>query len=169
MQTAKIATNCIRSLLLQASPTGADQSIARYLLPRLVGFVTNTDPEDPEKARGLVAGALAQYVGAVAAGPAKGRTAAAMALVLPTLLARASAEGQETYIETSARLLELAAADQDAFRAVAASMSEGQRAFLEEVIRWGRQAAGEAERASRAAGGSGGGQPTIELKMNFGG
>jgi HEAT repeat-containing protein 5 len=104
----------------------------------------------------------------VAAGPNKDRAPAAMALVLPTLLGRASAEGRETYIETSARLLELAAADQPAFRAVVASMSESQRAFLEEVIRWGRQAGGEAERAARA-GSTAGGQPTIELKMNFGG
>lgn len=133
----------------------------------MIAFVTNTDPEDPEKARNLVAHALAQYVGAVAAGPRKDRTPAAMALVLPTLLARASAEGRDTYIETSARLLELAAADQAAFRAVVSSMSESQRAFLEEVIRWGRQAGGEAERAARAAS-TGGGQPTIELKMNFG-
>lgn len=131
--------------------------------------MTNTDPDDPEKARGLVAHALAQYVGTVAAGTAKDRTPAAMALVLPTLLARASAEGEETYVETSTRLLELAAADQAAFRAVVASMSEGQRGYLEEVIRWGRQAAGEAEKAARAAGAAGGGQPTIELKMNFGG
>ncbi|KAH6694110.1 HEAT repeat protein [Plectosphaerella plurivora] len=166
--TAKIAANCIRSLLSQSTASAADQSIARYLLPRLIAFVTNTDPEDPEKARGLVIHALAQYVGTVAAGPHKDRASSAMALVLPTLLARASAEGRETYIETGARLLELAAADQTAFRAVVGSMSESQRAFLEEVIRWGRQADGEAERAARA-GSTAGGQPTIELKMNFGG
>ena len=40
--------------------------------------------------------------------------------------------------ETSARLLELAAAHQDAFRAVVAGLSEGQKAFLEHVIRHGR-------------------------------
>ncbi|CRJ98312.1 hypothetical protein BN1723_008676 [Verticillium longisporum] len=58
--TAKIAANCIRSLFLQPNPTPADQSLARYLLPRLVAFVTNTDPEDPERARALVAQTLTQ-------------------------------------------------------------------------------------------------------------
>lgn len=89
-----------------------------------------------------------------------------MALVLPALLARALSEGgAEVYRETSARLLELASADQSAFRAVVGGMSEGQRGFLEEVIRAGRQ------------GGGGGGvgreegvrEPSIALKMDFGG
>ncbi|KAF6830200.1 hypothetical protein CPLU01_07494 [Colletotrichum plurivorum] len=158
--TAKIAANCIRSLLLQANPTAADQTIARYLLPRLVAFVTNTDPEDPENARSLIAHSLSQYVGVVP----RDRIPVAMALVLPTCLARASSEGEDVYKDTSARLLELAAADQNAFRTVVASMSDGQKAFLEEVIRWGRQQ-GTSEQTSTGASG----QPSIALKMDFGG
>ncbi|KAF6817130.1 hypothetical protein CSOJ01_02550 [Colletotrichum sojae] len=158
--TAKIAANCIRSLLLQANPTAADQTIARYLLPRLVAFVTNTDPEDPENARSLIAHSLSQYVGVVS----RDRIPVAMALVLPTCLARASSEGEDVYKDTSARLLELAAVDQNAFRTVVASMSDGQKAFLEEVIRWGRQQ-GTSEQTSTGASG----QPSIALKMDFGG
>ncbi|KAK2023631.1 ARM repeat-containing protein [Colletotrichum zoysiae] len=158
--TAKIAANCIRSLLLQANPTPADHTIARYLLPRLVAFVSNTAPEDPENARSMIAHSLSQYVGAVP----RDRVPVAMALVLPTLLARASSEGEDCYRDTSARLLELAAADQNAFRTVVAGLNEGQRAFLEEVIRWGRQQ-GPAEPAAAEASG----QPSIALKMNFGG
>ncbi|GJC86747.1 pof6 interactor protein 1 [Colletotrichum liriopes] len=158
--TAKIAANCIRSLLLQANPTSADHTIARYLLPRLVAFVTNTAPEDPENARSMIAHSLSQYVGAVP----RDRVPVAMALVLPTLLARASSEGEDCYRDTSARLLELAAIDQNAFRTIVAGLNEGQRAFLEEVIRWGRQQ-GPAEQT--AAGTSG--QPSIALKMDFGG
>ncbi|KAF6827022.1 hypothetical protein CMUS01_09180 [Colletotrichum musicola] len=158
--TAKIAANCIRSLLLQANPTAADQTIARYLLPRLVAFVTNTDPEDPENARSLIAHSLSQYVGVVP----RDRIPVAMALVLPTCLARASSEGEDVYKDTSARLLELAAVDQNAFRTVVASMSDGQKAFLEEVIRWGRQQ-GTSEQTSTGASG----QPSIALKMDFGG
>jgi hypothetical protein len=88
-----------------------------------------------------------------------------MALVVPTLLARAAgeddAEESGVYRETSARLLELASVDQAAFRGVVAGMSEGQKAFMEEVITAGRQT-GQVEREAGSAG-----QPTIALKMNF--
>ncbi len=123
--------------------------------------MTNTEPEDPENARGLVSHTLSSYV---AAAPRE-HVPVGMALVVPALLSRAASEhGQAVYRETSARLLELASVDQPAFRAVVAAMSDGQRAFMEEVIRSGRQAAaGEASKDTAA------GQPTIALKMNFGG
>ncbi|EAA29785.1 ARM repeat-containing protein [Neurospora crassa] len=183
--TAKIAANCIRSLLLNTNannqPTSADHSISRHLLPRLIAFVTNTSPEDPEQARSLIAQTLVQFTAVVARGSSQdgGQGASiAMALVVPTLLSRAATEGakDDAYRETSARLLELASADQTAFRAVVGAMSEGQRAFMEEVIKSGR---------SGGMGGGGGGAhvgaggrrseedeeqaPTIALKMNFGG
>ncbi|KAH6963791.1 hypothetical protein HG530_003000 [Fusarium avenaceum] len=159
--TAKIAANCIRSLLLQPSSTSADLSIARYLFPRLTAFVTDTDPEDPENARALVAHTLCQYAVTID----KGRRLAAITVVIPTLMARATAEGEDVYHETSARLLELAAIDQDMFRAVVGGMSDGQKSFLEEVIRFGRQNTGQTSKA--VAGESG--QPSIALKMDFGG
>jgi hypothetical protein len=160
-QTARIAANCIRSLLLQTSPTAADLGIARYLFPRVVAFVTDTEPEDPERARMLTAQTLCLYVGTVGAG----RTAAAMTMVIPTLLARAGAEGESVYHETSSRLLELAAVDQATFKAIVAGMSGSQKSFLEEVIRSGQQAAAGASQSTA----DGSGQPTITLKMNFGG
>ncbi|KAJ4268456.1 hypothetical protein NW762_002519 [Fusarium torreyae] len=159
--TAKIAANCIRSLLLQPASTSADLSIARYLFPRLIAFVTDTNPEDPENARALVAHTLCQYVGTVD----KDRRLAAITVVVPTLMARATAEGEEVYQETSARLLELAAIDQETFRAVVGGMNDGQKGFLEEVIRFGRQNTGQVNKASTGASG----QPTIALKMDFGG
>ncbi|KAI1372972.1 ARM repeat-containing protein [Hypoxylon crocopeplum] len=157
--TAKIAANCVRSLLLQPSPTPADQSIARYLLPRLVAFVVDTEPEDPESARKLVAHTLAQYVATLGSG----HTQIAMSVVVPALLSRATNEGVEVYHETSARLLELASADQAGFRGVVAAMSEGQKAFMEEVIRSGRQTGGPQKGSNTT------GQPSIALKMDFGG
>ncbi|KAL2156266.1 hypothetical protein VTH82DRAFT_1011 [Thermothelomyces myriococcoides] len=167
--TAKIAASCIRTLLLQANPTPADQTIARYLLPRLIGFVTDTEPEDPERARSQVAAALTAYVGTVPSD----RSPVAMALVLPALLTRALSEGveeqKEVYRETSGRLLELASADQAAFRAVVAAMSEGQKGFLEEVIRAGREAAAAAAAGGVRREGEGTREPTIALKMDFGG
>lgn len=158
-QTAKIAANCVRSLLLLPSPTPADQSIARYLLPRLVAFVTNTDPEDPENARRLVAHTLTQYVGAVGSDHAQ----IVMAVVAPALLSRASSEGAEVYRETSTRLLEMASTDQTAFRGIVAAMSEGQKAFMEEVIRSGRAPTDGGKGAANMSG-----QPSIALKMDFG-
>jgi len=93
-----------------------------------------------------------------------------MALVIPALLARATSEdeggGQGSigvYGETSARLLELASANQVAFRGVVGSMSDGQKAFMEEVIRSGRQS-GVARKSDEDEE-----RPTIALKMNFGG
>ncbi|KAI1821786.1 armadillo-type protein [Xylaria intraflava] len=157
--TAKIAANCIRSVLLQSQPTLADQSIARYLLPRLVAFVSNTEPEDPENARRLVAHTLTQYVTVVN----KDHIQIAMSIVIPTLLSRAASEGPEVYPETSTGLLELASADQAAFRGIVGAMSEGQKALVEEVLRSGRQTSD----ADRDNGNTG--QPTITLKMNFGG
>lgn len=150
----------------------ADLSIARYLLPRLIAFTTNTDSEDPERARALISQTLSSYVATVS----KDHTPIAMALVVPTLLSRAassvSSDGEDdnvaadaVYRETSARLLELASVDAQAFRAVVAGMSDSQKAFMEEVIRSGRRiAAGhtESDVASDAA-------PSIALKMDFGG
>lgn len=129
--------------------------------------MTDTGPEDPENARALVAQALCQYVATLS----RDHTPIAMALVLPALLARALSESKEgkegtesVYRETSGRLLELASADQDAFRAVVAGMGEGQRGFLEEVIRSGRQEAARRDAAAQQAS-----QPSIALKMDFGG
>jgi hypothetical protein len=86
-------------------------------------------------------------------------------MIIPALLTRASAEGESIYHETSTRLLELAATDQATFRAIVGGMSGGQKAFLEDVIRSGQQAAAGANQNTA----DGNGQPTITLKMNFGG
>lgn len=134
--------------------------MCRYLLPRLIAFVTNTEPEDPERARVQVAYALSSYVGTVPSD----KVPAAMGLIIPTLMTRATAEGQESYQETSARLLELAAVDQEAFRGVVGALSPAQRSSLEEVIRSGRQAS-----AKQVTDSSDDAQPTIALKMDFGG
>jgi hypothetical protein len=127
-----------------------------------VTFVTDAEREDPERARSLVSQTLCQYVGSVD----KDRVAAAMSLVVPTLLSRTTAEGEELFKETSSRLLELAAVNQEVFRAVVAGMSGGQRTFLEEVIRSGTQASGA---SANNATSSDAGQPSIALKMDFGG
>ncbi len=178
--------------------SAADQSIGRYLLPRLLAFVTNIEPEDPEGARGLVAQTLTAFVAQTAqtaqtsagvpSSNSRTTVTVATALVLPALLARAAGELEKwqeehlhastaegdvgaaaeadrntIYKETSGRLLELASADPAAFRSVVGGLNESQRRFMEEVIKAGRQA----EAAKPAVGSDG--QPTIALKMNFGG
>lgn len=82
------------------------------------------------------------------------------------LLTRAASAETDLLSETASRLLELAAADQAAFRAVVARMSKAQRGFMEGVLREGgagaRGAKGEEERDEE------GGEPAIALKLSFG-
>jgi len=87
-----------------------------------------------------------------------------MALVIPTILSRASSEGEGEglYQETSSRLLELAAVNQQAFRSVVGELSESQRAFMEEVLRAGQKTRRKVEREEGRE------EPTIALRMNFG-
>ncbi|KAI6709425.1 hypothetical protein JHW43_008061 [Diplocarpon mali] len=155
--TAKVAAGCIRTLLLSATKTPASNSLSRYLLPRLISFATNTTTEDPESARTLIAHALVSYT---VSQPSPQRNIA-MSVILPTLLARANSEGDGVYKETSARLLDLAGSDQGAFIDVVGGLSGEQRAFMEKVILQGRQKVEE-----KAAGI---GEPSIALRMDFGG
>jgi hypothetical protein len=161
-QTAKVAANCIRSLLLQSPKTPADQSIAKYLVPHLISFVINTENEDPENARGLIAHALTSFVTSLK----NTQLSVAMSLIVPSLLSRASSEKNPAavYQETSARLLELAGADQATFRGVVAGMTEGQKAFMEAVIKSGRGGGTVQQKLSGEER-----EPTIALRMNFGG
>lgn len=156
-----MAANCIRTLLLQTPKSAADQSIARYLLPHLIAFVSNTETEDPEKARSLVAQTLTGYVATLPSD----KKGIAMSLVIPTLLARANSEGDgdEFYQETGARLLGLAAVDPGGFKAVVAGLSESQRAFMEEVLRTGQKTGRKVEVDTGKE------EPSIALRMNFGG
>jgi hypothetical protein len=147
---------------LQSPKTPADQSISRYLLPRLIAFATNAESEDPENARALVAHALTAFVTTLA-GPQKG---VAMSVIVPTLLARANSEGEEVYRETSARLLDLAGSDQAAFRGVVAGMTDAQKQFMENVIVAGRQA-GQGQGKAKDGDGEER-EPTIALRMDFG-
>lgn len=87
-----------------------------------------------------------------------------MSVVVPTMLKRANSEGENVYQETSTRLLELAASDQQSFRGVVGGLSEGQRAFMERVISAGRRAG----QGKSGVDGEEGREPTIALRMDFG-
>lgn len=156
-----MAANCIRSLLLTPSPTPADHSIARYLFPRLVTFITATNPEDPSGSRAIIAQTLTQYVASLSQRPDPGtRLAAGMTVLIAALLSRARGEGEASYPDTKRDLLALAGVEQGVFRAVVAGLSGGQRGFLEGVIRWGKGVEEKVEEGGEA--------PAIALKMDFG-
>ena len=91
-----------------------------------------------------------------------------MSLIVPTLLSRANSEGEAVYRETSSRLLELAGSDQIAFRGVVSGMSEAQKGFMENVIKEGRMA-GQRSIGKVDEGEEEGKEPTIALRMDFGG
>ena len=160
---AKVVAGCLRSLLMVNPKNETDEAIARYLFPKLVHFTVDTDSQDPEDARSLIAQALTSFVNTTS----NEATSATMCLVIPTLLTRAAAEGKEKYSETSTRLLELAGGRlMPAFKGVVAKMSSERRGFMEAVIREGggvnktRGRRSESEIESEA--------PRISLKMNFG-
>jgi hypothetical protein len=90
-----------------------------------------------------------------------------MSIIVPTLLARASSEGEIIYRETSARLLDLAGNDQGAFRGVVAGMTDAQKHFMESIIVAGRQA-GQGQGKVQSGDGEGR-EPSIALRMDFGG
>lgn len=163
--TSKVAANCCRTILLLPSKGSAESAMASHLLPILVSFLTNpSDVEGLDESRTIIAHALTSFIPTLAQTQQK---QTAMALVIPTLLARASKEGADTYKETAARLLELAGADQTAFKGVVGGLSAEQRSFMESVIKAGSTGAqGKGREALRR---DDTGEPTIALKMDFGG
>lgn len=159
---AKVVASCLRSLVMVSPKSKTDESIARYLFPHLLHFTADTELPDPENARSLTAHALTSFV-TTTSGDA---SSAAMCIIIPMLLTRASAEGKAVYLETSRRLLELAGGNlTPIFRGVVSKMSPGQRMFMETVIREGggarRSSGGNRESAEET-------EPSIALKLNFG-
>jgi len=162
---AKVVASCVRSLLMVTPKTESDEAMSRYLFPYLLRFTADTELPDPESVRSLIAQALTSFV-TTTTGQA---SSAAMCVVVPVLLTRASAEGKATYQETAKRLFELAGgALMPVFRGVVAKMSVEQRAFMETVIREGG-GSGSGRRGSRGEGAGEKEEPSIALKMTFGG
>lgn len=117
--------------------------------------------EDPENARALIAHALTTFTLSCP----DDKKGVAMSLIIPALLARASGDGKPVYRETSIRLLELAGAGQVSFRGVVSAMPAGQKSLLEEILRSGGGGANSKRNADEGEGK----EPTIALRMDFGG
>lgn len=162
---AKIAAGCMRSLLLTSPKTPCDEVIGRILWTRLVPFVSDPSADDPEGVKTILAQAL---VAAVASVKGAGRFAA-MSIMIPVVLARAHQLPTGSNIETvrkesAARLLELVAADQLAFKVTVSLLNEEQRSELESLLR----AAGVGRREEASTAETIEAKPAIELRMDFG-
>lgn len=97
------------------------------------------------------------------------RMPAVLSVLVPGLLARAAAEGKPLFKEIAHQILQLASADQMAFRGVVAKMDGEKRAFMEEIIRQGGPSGGAGGAGRRPGERDGAGEPSIALKLNFGG
>lgn len=173
MGLATVAAGCIRSLLLNPAPRCAtDDVIARFLFPRLVGFITGLPrgagedvPIDPENVRPIITHALVSCVGSATI--SLEATPSAVSFLVSALLARARREGAETHQELATRLLELAKTDPATFRGVVGTMDAEMRGLTEEILRSaGGDDAGKngspdvAEEQEKTV-------PSIELRMDF--
>lgn len=160
--TSRVAANCCRSVLLGPRKGAVEEALVAHLLPHVFAFLTHpSDVEGLDETRSLLTQTLTSFAQTLRA-PQQG---AAMALIIPTLLARASREGEATYKETALRLLELAGAAQAEFRAIVGKMDDEQKQFMEGVIKNGASK-GNANRPQVEREGSQ--EPSIALKMNFG-
>ena len=173
---ANVAAGCIRSIVLapgQRSPTG--QVIAKYLFPRLIGFliscpsVIGDTPSDPENSRALIARTLVAYVNGMSSNNASSdpqQVPLAMSIVMSALITRAKREGQTIYKETAGCILELAKADQATFLSLVANAKPDQKTLIEDVLRnsnigsRGRGDGGLENTGVKSA-------PTIALRMDF--
>jgi HEAT repeat-containing protein 5 len=153
-KTSKVAAGCLRTLLL----AGISPAV---LVQRAISFLL--DPADLEgviESRALMAQTLTMYAAKVP----RERQAGMVAMLMNVFLERAELEGEKTHQETAARLLELAAVDHGCFRAVVTAMDPEKKGLLEKILK-ARQGAQQG-RNSEAEGER---EPTIALKMDFGG
>lgn len=157
--TSKVAAGCCRSLLLLPKKGALETSLATQLLPQILSFLANPslDLEGLDESRSTLALALVSFVSSL---PSPEQRLVAAKIVVPALLARVRREPGAS-AETAARLLELAQADQAAFRGVVAGLEAEERTFMEGVLKSGQSAGRKVESVES-------GEPSIALKMNFG-
>lgn len=162
---AKVATNCVKSLLMTRPKSACDEAVYRILFPQCLAFVCDQSVDDPEQVRPAVLQALVSSVQSIA----KSGKTAAMAVLVPVLLISAqqrTPKGQKESFgkQAATRLLELAAIDQSAFRTTAASLDDDSRSALGELLK----SVGVGERKQTIAAESYDDEkPAIELRMDF--
>ena len=150
--TSRVAAGCIRTLLVA-------NIASNTLLPKAVDFIVSpSELEGMDESKTIMAQTLSMYAAKV---PSSQRPAA-VTLFISTLLARAVNEGPKVHQETATRLLELANADAGTFRAVVATIEEDQKRILEKILKASAGSRRKEEFGTEH-------EPTIALKMNFGG
>ena len=150
--TSRVAAGCIRTLLM------ANVTVEPLLSKTITFLSSSSELEGMDDTKTVVAQTLSMYA---AKQPAE-RRPAAVALFIQTLLLRAMADGTKVYMEISTRLLELANADNAAFRAIVAGLGGDRRRVLEQVLKSGSGV----KRTNDDYGTDH--EPTIALKLNFG-
>ena len=155
----KVAASCARSLLITQTKSEAAQSIAGYLVPRIIKFLIDDSQQDPENARDFILQTLLTYASTLK----DEKAAAAMCVVVPIILYRASVAGKESFSQMAGRLLSLAGINQGVFRIVVASVNLEQRALLEEILKEGGVGRDDNQRSDNTKS-----EPSIALKLTFG-
>jgi hypothetical protein len=157
--TSKVTAGCCRSLLLLPKKGAFETSLAAQLLPHILSFIANpSDVEGLEESRTTLAQTLVAFISTLTK-PEQRQVASK--IIIPALLVRTQKE-PNTSQETAARLLDIAGADQAAFRTVVGGLSAEQRSLVESVLKSGQ---GPVRRETR---GDEDGGPKIALKMDFG-
>ncbi|KAK4632053.1 Pof6 interactor protein 1 [Fulvia fulva] len=152
--TTKVTAGCYRTLLLQSVAT-------RLTFSHAVNFLLNApDLEGMAETKSVMAQTLTTYT---ATKIAPDQRPAAIVLVIKTLLSRAAQDGQSVYPRIAARLLELAAADNTTFRTLVGSLAGGEKQLMEKILKSQTGNRGSRQDFSSDR------EPTIALKMNFGG
>lgn len=151
--TCRIVVGCIRTLLIADIATTT-------LLTTGMTFILNPSQDDS-----MIEGKslMSQSVGAYISKLRPDQRPAGIALAIRALLGRASNEGISVYPETATRVLELANLDNVAFRSIVASVDGKQKLLLQQVLKSGAGA------RRRSSGFAKVGEPTIALKLDFGG
>jgi HEAT repeat-containing protein 5 len=156
---ATVAANCLRSLLLMTPKAPFDERVFRHLLPRMLHFLVDTTVEDPEHAKVMIAQTLASSLKSV---PTESRPLLC-AIVIPALLKRAALDGPKAHKETATQLLEVAGADQAAFRSLVGKLRNQQRDFLESLLK-SERGQGRQDKVDRVEVDV---KPSIALRMDF--
>ncbi|KAF5848028.1 hypothetical protein GGP41_009262 [Bipolaris sorokiniana] len=157
--TSKVAAGCCRSLLLLPKKGAFETSLAKLLLPPTLSFLAiPSEVEGLEESRTTLAQTLVSFVSTL---PEPAQRQVACKIIIPALLSRAQNEPKATQ-ETAARLLEIAGADQQAFRTVVTGLTPEQRSFMEGVLKSGQGP--RRQEVNREDDG----MPKIALKMDFG-
>jgi hypothetical protein len=149
--TTKVAAGCYRTLV-------AHTVAPRVTFTHAVGFLLDAPDhlDGMHETKPIMAQALTLSVSKLPAD----RKPAAVVVTVHALLQRAGRDGPAAHEWIAARLLELAAADQTAFRAVVAALSGPEKVLMEQILM--SRTASKGPRQDAVAN-----EPTIALKMDF--